>query len=317
MIEGMGSLGLLLLVLAGIGLTLLTSLLVTVAAKYGRGEARGRLLAIVVGAVVLALVALNLYQYAARPARDVDAAAVSRVRSTWATTTTQPAPTQPLVQLPALDLADRQVIDRYTTLFYDTEGTWTNRTWLGVRALQNPNDAWVHQELIVEQRPDYVIEAGTAAGGGALLWAMVLREVNPNGRVITIDIDDLCAAARDHPLWKQRIDFMLGSSTDAKIVESIAQRVRGKHVLVVLDSDHRKEHVLNELKLYSPMVNVGGYLIVQDTEVNGHPVHPAFGPGPMEAVDEFLAGNDRFVADRSREALLHTMHPKGYLKRVK
>jgi cephalosporin hydroxylase len=316
MIRGMGSLGLSLVVLAGIGAALLTSLLVIVAAKRGRCDGRARVLAMLVGVVVLALVALNLFQYAARPAGDAEDAAGLRMRSTRLPMTA-PSTTQPMAPTPALDLADHQIVQRYTSLFYDTDATWTNRTWLGVRALQNPNDAWVHQELIVEQKPDYIIEAGTAAGGSALLWALVLREVNPKGRVITIDIDDLCAGAREHPLWKQRIDFMLGSSTDPRIIDTIAQRVRGKKVLVILDSDHRKEHVLNELKAYSPMVSVGGYLIVQDTEINGHPVHPTFGPGPMEAVDEFLAGDDRFVSDRSREALLHTMHPKGYLKRVK
>jgi cephalosporin hydroxylase len=72
-------------------------------------------------------------------------------------------------------------------------------------------------------------------------------------------------------------------------------------------------HVREELRLYSPLVSVGSYLIVQDTNINGHPVHAMEdeqkGPGPMEALDEFL--------DRSRERLLFTLHPKGYLKRVK
>jgi cephalosporin hydroxylase len=56
---------------------------------------------------------------------------------------------------------------------------------------------------------------------------------------------------------------------------------------------------------------------VQDTSVNGHPIYPHHGPGPMEALDEFLAADDRFQSDRSRESMLFTLHPKGYLKRVK
>jgi cephalosporin hydroxylase len=87
--------------------------------------------------------------------------------------------------------------------------------------------------------------------------------------------------------------------------------------MVLLDSDHHAPHVLKELKAYAPLVSVGSYLIVQDTNVNGHPVLPRFGPGPGEAVGEFLAADDRFQIDRSREHLLFHMHPKGYLKRVK
>ena len=71
-----------------------------------------------------------------------------------------------------------------------------------------------------------------------------------------------------------------GSSTDAKIVEEVKKRAEGKKVLVILDSDHRKDHVLNELRAYSSLVPVGGYVIVQDTNINGHPVFKEHGPGP-------------------------------------
>jgi cephalosporin hydroxylase len=64
-------------------------------------------------------------------------------------------------------------------------------------------------------------------------------------------------------------------------------------------------------------VGVGGYLIVQDTNINGHPVLPGWGPGPWEAVDEFLKTTDAFEIDRSRERFLFTFSPNGYLKRVK
>jgi cephalosporin hydroxylase len=64
-------------------------------------------------------------------------------------------------------------------------------------------------------------------------------------------------------------------------------------------------------------VPVGSYLIVQDTNTGGHPVSPEQAPGPMEAVDEFLSGNDTFRSDRTRERFLFSFHPKGYLRRIK
>jgi cephalosporin hydroxylase len=216
---------------------------------------------------------------------------------------------------------DQRIIDRFHILSYNDANTWGSNTWFGVKAEQNPNDAWIHQEIIWEVKPDFIIEAGTLCGGSAALWATVLQHANPEGRVITIDIEDSDGPLKDAmklPIIQQRVDFLRGrSSTDPEVVAEVTRRVKGKKVLVILDSLHTKEHVLNEIKAYSPLVNVGSYIIVQDTNINGHPVLVGFGPGPMEAVDEFLTTTDQFVPDKWRERLIFTMYPKGYLKRVK
>ena len=73
--------------------------------------------------------------------------------------------------------------------------------------------------------------------------------------------------------------------------------------------------MLGELQAYSPLITPGDYLIVEDSNVNGHPVRADHGPGPMEAIDEFLAGNDDFVIDESREKFFMTFNPRGYLRR--
>jgi cephalosporin hydroxylase len=62
---------------------------------------------------------------------------------------------------------------------------------------------------------------------------------------------------------------------------------------------------------------VGCYLIVEDTNVNGNPVRPDFGPGPMEALNAFLTGRDDFVSDPDRERFLLTLNPRGFLRRVR
>jgi cephalosporin hydroxylase len=132
------------------------------------------------------------------------------------------------------------------------------------------------------------------------------------GEVITIDILENDSRPR-HP----RIRYVTASSTDqSRIRPLLDARPPGETRLVVLDSDHSKAHVAGELALYAPYVSVGSYLIVEDTNVNGRPVLPDFGPGPAEAVADFLAASRAFVADTAREKSLLTFNPGGYLKRI-
>ena len=208
------------------------------------------------------------------------------------------------------------VARRFQDVYYNS-GVWTHTTWLGVPSQQAPTDNWNMQELIAEIAPDYVIETGTLFGGTTLFYADVLSSVNPQGRVITVDIESSADQASKRALWQQRVEALIGSSVDPKVTDHIAQEVQGKKVLVTLDSLHTRDHVLKEMEIYSQLVSPGSYLVVQDTNINGHPVQPGFGPGPHEAVQEFLRTHDNFVVDRSREKFLLTFYPGGWLKRIK
>jgi len=212
---------------------------------------------------------------------------------------------------------DTTVTTRFAKLaYYSSEQTWSLNKWLGVPAWQNPNDVWIIQEIITETRPDYIIEAGTLMGGSALLWATVLGQVNPNGKVITIDIENMSNAARKYKL-SQKIQYIIGSSTDSSVVSKIAAEVQSKKVLVILDSNHTTAHVLKELKSYSPLVKKGDYIVVQDSNIGGNPVYvEGNDPGPMGAIKQFLKANSSFQSDLSRERLLYTTNPRGYLKRI-
>ena len=113
-----------------------------------------------------------------------------------------------------------------------------------------------------------------------------------------------------------RVTYLTGSSTSPEILSEVKRRIgESGRVMVILDSDHKKDHVLDELRLYAPLVSKGSYLIVEDTNVNGRPVFKDFGPGPGEAVDEFMKGRSDFQVDASRERFFLTFNPGGYLRR--
>ena len=202
-------------------------------------------------------------------------------------------------------------------LFHDIP-IWRNMWFQNVRIEKNPLDLWMMQQIIYETRPEFIIETGTWRGGSALYWAYTLNGMGlEQSRVITVDIQDLNGNAAANPLWKKYVKFMKGSSTDAKIVGEIQKLVAGHKTLVVLDSDHRLTHVLNELHAYAPMVTSKSYLVVEDTHLDGVPTQKDFGPGPLAAVQTFLAepaGKD-FTQDFAREALIMTFNPGGWLRK--
>lgn len=268
-------------------------------AREGVGLGSGSAGKVAMGAVIVALAAGNLYQYTF----------LSRRKGVTPPLEVAPPEASP----PSRD----EVIRQFHELSYRDLKTWRENRWLGIHTEQNPNDVWVTQEILHEVRPDFVVETGTRFGGSAALWATLLQQINPQARVITIDIEDQVTDARRLPVVQRSVDFLVGSSTAPEIVAQVQQRVKGKRTVVILDSDHSRDHVFKEMQLYAPIVSTGSYLIVQDTNVNGHPMLPAFGPGPWEAVEAFLPDHPEFQVDSTRERLLFTMHPRGYLKRVR
>jgi cephalosporin hydroxylase len=203
-------------------------------------------------------------------------------------------------------------------LFHELK-IWEHMRFQNVPIIKNPLDLWMLQQIAYEVQPDFVVETGTWYGGSALYWAHTLNGMGlEKARVLTVDIQDFTKqGASAHPLWKKYVEFFLGSSTDPQIVAKIADRVKGSRVIVNLDSDHSMAHVLRELRLYAPMVSPGSYIAVEDTHIDAVPTNPSFGPGPMAAVRAFLAdgGSKDFEQDFTREAMVMTSYPGGWLRR--
>lgn len=211
---------------------------------------------------------------------------------------------------------DQSIVKRFNQIYYDSN-VWKRTRFLGIPAQQNPCDLWIIQEIITELKPDFIVETGTYKGGSTLFFAAILEKINDRGKVISIDVNPQIDAASQFDTFKNRVEIIKGNSVSSKVIQMIAQRVKNDSVLVTLDSLHTKEHVLREMNLYSKFVSLGSYMIVQDTNINGHPVYPKFGPGPMEAVEEFLGHNKDFEIDHSKEKFLLTSYPSGYLKRIR
>ena len=206
--------------------------------------------------------------------------------------------------------AVREIVDQFHRLFYDDRRTWRKNSWRGAKTWKSPNDLWLYQEIIHSVQPGLIIETGTAFGGSATYMGWLL-DAEGRGQVVSVDIAP--RGTPPHP----RVTYITGSSTDPEIVGRVKDLIPpDEPVMVILDSDHSERHVYDELCAYADLVTPGSYLIVEDTNVNGHPAHPSHGPGPMEAARRFLAERGDFVVDEKMHRLMLTLNPYGYLRRV-
>jgi cephalosporin hydroxylase len=187
-------------------------------------------------------------------------------------------------------------------------------TWLGYPIWQNVLDLWTIQETIAEVKPALLIETGTNRGGSAWFYAHLFDLIG-NGRVVTVDVVKL------HQLEHPRITWLIGSSTAPEIL----QRVRAEAqlsgadgpVMVILDSDHCKDYVLQELESYADLVTPGSFLLCQDGVIDQLDIFRAERPGPVRAIEDFLARQPGFRWDKERnERFVISHHPKGWLQRV-
>jgi cephalosporin hydroxylase len=178
--------------------------------------------------------------------------------------------------------------------------------WMGVRALKNPLDAWVYQEILYEVRPTAVVELGNALGGGTQFLCHMLDLLDLDAPVVAVDRSHEHFGA-DHP----RITTVTGDTRDREIVNRVRRLCEGRRPLVIHDADHTAPVVLDDLRNYGPLVAPGSYLIVEDgvTDFLGGV------RGPVAAVEQFVRESPEFEIDESRERFVFTYNPRGFLRR--
>jgi cephalosporin hydroxylase len=183
--------------------------------------------------------------------------------------------------------------------------------FLGMPVGKCPLDLWVYQEILFETRPDLIIEAGSGTGASAW-WLASICEILQTGGVVSVDTHDI--RRRPHP----RIIYLNGDILSAPIEETLrsaAQQPGVNRVMIIFDDDHNCDHVLAEMEKYCDLVTPGCYMCVEDSDVGGHPVYVDHGPGPYEALTQFLQKHPEFDVDWSRYKFLMTTNPLGYLVR--
>lgn len=208
-----------------------------------------------------------------------------------------------------------------------------NFTWFDIPIIQYPADIIAIQEVIWKIKPDLIIETGVAHGGSLIFNASILKlldlkyPLKYERRVIGVEIDLKLhnkKAIRKHPL-SESIDLIEGSSVDKDVFNVVKFRAeKYKRVLVFLDSNHSKNHVLQELLLYSVLVSKNSYIVAFDTIIEELP--KGFFKNrnwdkknsPKSAVDVFLGNNKSFRIDKSvTEKLLISSNKNSFLLKIK
>lgn len=216
-----------------------------------------------------------------------------------------------------------------------------NFTWAGRPIIQLPQDIVAMQEIIWKVKPDCIVETGIAHGGSLIFYSSMLKMVDfaldrnvNSSRVIGVDIE-----IREHNRieieknpFSDIISMIEGSSIDDDVISKVDELAATYNkVLVVFDSNHSGEHVLEECRKYEHLVKKGSYMVVMDTvtellfktmeethsDIPDHLKRPwNANNNAMAGVRSFLRENDRFVVDNDYDKLLITCNNKGYLKCV-
>ena len=208
--------------------------------------------------------------------------------------------------------SDRSVADYMRSLQWKM---LDNSTYFGVKTWKFPFDIWVYRELLVESRPDVLVEIGNRFGGSAL-WFAHLFDVLGRGRVIAVDIDhsEVHPLARRHP----RITWIEGDgvAAAARVAPLIAA---GESVFVVEDASHTYAHTLELMRLYGALVTPGQYMVIEDTVLHNGVENPYFlDAGAFASVATYVGLGTapcEWEMDRGAERYAITWNPTGFLRR--
>lgn len=189
--------------------------------------------------------------------------------------------------------------------------SWREATWLGHRVARYPTDLHSYQELMSQLRSDVIVFVGDDVGlGGRALFAASVADQLGHGRVLAVGRPSP-GPRPAHP----RVAYLEGEAEDPEVIARVAAQIGEDPALVLLGLGPLRR-VTAAFEAYAPFVPVGGYVVVENTVVNGRPVASSFGPGPHEAVSALLRRRPEFVPDVAFERYTVTFNKNGYLRRT-
>ena len=174
-------------------------------------------------------------------------------------------------------------------------------SWMGHPILQLPEDLLRLQEALFSLRPKIIVELGVYRGGSLMFLATICKVLN-QGRVLGVDLsipNNVKKSIENHLLAAQ-IDLIEGDSVSDKVIEQVSQNLSGADpILIILDSNHSKEHVSKELTSYADFVKPGSYFLVTDGIMKNLTNVPGGNPNwkednPCSAVQDFLLAHPEF-----------------------
>ena len=177
--------------------------------------------------------------------------------------------------------------------------TFGRNRWLGSPARQNPFDAWIVQEIVFETKPELIVEIAGDGGGAGLLWASLLRGMTGAGDVLSIGTA-AGSGGEERPAAAESLTLIDGRLSDSRVLERVREAAGGRRVMAIAGEREDRLRRAAELDTLAPIVTPGCYLVLQ---------------GEEEPTLEWLKRNPAFEADRSRERMLLTSSPSGFLRR--
>jgi cephalosporin hydroxylase len=231
---------------------------------------------------------------------------------------------RPLSEL--LEPNETAVVDAYDQLF-ERYSMYCNGRWLGAQVLQDAQDLMYMQHLVFTVKPTLIIETGTYKGGLTFFFATLIESLRLNSRVLSIDrnppeavfsanwfcpVCEECVRPWDTEPWQRHVQFLQGWADQRDLYEIVRREAAEPSgpVVVNLDACHEYDCVLVEILLYSRLVTVGSYLVVQDAKLDKLWGKPAV----SAAIQTFLRSTSDFVVDRSAPFYGYSQH--AYLQRV-
>lgn len=205
-----------------------------------------------------------------------------------------------------------------------------NGFYMGQAIQKYPFDMWLYMEIFWDLKPDVIVECGTFNGAAAAWYGMVMQLFKPSTKIISIDI----IGGQGDPVFfrnlkQPNVQYLRlpQGDIDPVAVKTVQQLAAGgKSVMVFLDSNHHTDHVYKQLEIYSKIVTVGSYMIVEDTNIDMNPVCQVGNNvkcggsyrGPHDAVQRWLPKQDNFVSDLFWGQVYHiSQNPNSWLRRVK